>query len=55
MSRDTFRLLAAACVLGLVAAGLVWYLESFEREKLAAEWHAWVEEWQRNAGAGAPE
>jgi uncharacterized membrane protein YwzB len=37
---STRQVLLAAVVLGMVCAAVVWWLESFNRERLIADFHA---------------
>lgn len=40
---STRQVLLAAVVLGCVCAGVVWWLESWNRERLIADFHAQLE------------
>lgn len=42
---NTRQVVLAAVVLGCVCAGVVWWLESFNREKLINAFHLELEKW----------
>ncbi len=52
---STKQVLVFSVVIGLVCAGVVWWLEDFERRRLAEEWHKFVEGWGAKAGEAAAE
>ena len=42
--------LTMALVMGMIAAGIVWWLESFERDRLAKDWQGFIDSWEKRAG-----
>lgn len=43
-----------AVIMGVLAAGLVWYLQSFERERLRIDWQSFLDNWHTQTG-GQPD
>jgi hypothetical protein len=36
-----------AIAFGVIAAGIVWFLEDFNRQRMSAEWRSFIEDWAR--------
>ncbi len=49
---NTKQILLTSVIIGVVCALLVWWLEGFERKRLAKDWQSFVDGWSPSSTPG---